>query len=378
MSFDLAELVSVPAGAPLEVGPDVAATGARETRSAPSSRAREVRYDAGADAPWTDACTVPVRVKGQEDWTYLSVPVRIEALDPVPELRPAVIVVGPGETVTFALRDMTSWQRAVQAAGSRTRSTSSARSSPATPTTASSPSRDRPRRAGGRGGRRHLVTSHAGRAARTADPPRRPRAERAAAGRHDAQQCSQAAGSSCEIPVIGAPGEVNPLPRTALELTSVRASGACVGIAFQVASPSSVLASWAPDAPGATCTAAFSVRDAQGRGTNAERDGTLLLDLQGYPRGPASLRQSDYGDGIVTLRVDPGEAQLAYPALLASSSVTTAPSSRRATPPGCAPRSPPRTARSAGTRRSRSTRSASPPHVRDDHRVGVRRPRRAA
>ena len=37
--------------------------------------------------------------------------------------------------------------------------------------------------------------------------------------------------------MIGAPGEINPLPGTPLELTSVRATGACVGIDFQVASP---------------------------------------------------------------------------------------------------------------------------------------------
>ena len=140
--------------------------------------------------------------------------------------------------------------------------------------------------------------------------------------------------------MIGAPGEINPLPRTPLELTSVRATGACVGITFQVASPSSVVATWAADAPGATCTAAFSVRDAQSRSTNAERDGSLLLDLQGYPRGPASLRQTDYGDGVITLRVDPGEARQAYPALAGFVIRHEGPSSRTATRPECARRSP--------------------------------------
>ena len=67
--------------------------------------------------------------------------------------------------------------------------------------------------------------------------------------------------------------------------------------------------------PGATCAATFSVRDAQGRRTNAERDGQLLLDLLGYPKAPASISQSDYADGSLTLRVDPGEARQAYPAL---------------------------------------------------------------
>ena len=60
------------------------------------------------------------------------------------------------------------------------------------------------------------------------------------------------------------------------------------------------------DAPGATCTATFSVRDAQGRVTNAERDGRLLLDLLGYPKAPASIKQSGYADGSLTVRIDPG------------------------------------------------------------------------
>src|SRR5690606_1826972 len=39
-------------------------------------------------------------------------------------------------------------------------------------------------------------------------------------------QCSQADGSDCTIRVVGAAGEVNPLPGTPLRLLSVAASGA--------------------------------------------------------------------------------------------------------------------------------------------------------
>lgn len=129
------------------------------------------------------------------------------------------------------------------------------------------------------------------------------------------QQCSQAAGASCTITVVGASGEINPLPRTPLELVGVRATGACTGVGFQVVSATSIAATWTTDAPGATCTASFSVRDAQGRITRSERDGRLVLDLLGYPRTPASVVQTAYGDGTLTLRVDPGEARLAYPGL---------------------------------------------------------------
>ncbi len=129
------------------------------------------------------------------------------------------------------------------------------------------------------------------------------------------QQCSQAAGTSCTITVIGVGGEVNPLPGTPLEVVDVRSTGSCAGVGFRVASPTSVEATWAADAPGATCAASFSVRDAQSRVTSAERDGRLLLDLLGYPKAPASVSQTAYASGSLTLRVDPGEARQAYPAL---------------------------------------------------------------
>ena len=316
ITIDVASLVAVPAGEELQVGAEVATSGARKNAVCQSTTGTEVRYDAGLGAPFTDACTVPVRVAGQDDWTYLSVPVRVRALDPQPELRPASITVGPGETVTYALADMTTWERqiadtrityqidfvsstfALRVEGGFVTVTAADRAVPGTEEAALIG-----------------VTSHEGVAPARLTFRVGPVPSVLPQGGTTAAQCSQAAGSSCEVQVIGAPGEINPLPRTPLELTSVRATGACVGITFQVASPSSVLATWAADAPGATCTAAFSVRDAQSRSTNAERDGSLLLDLQGYPRGPASLRQTDYEDGVITLGVDPGEARQAYPAL---------------------------------------------------------------
>ncbi len=88
-----------------------------------------------------------------------------------------------------------------------------------------------------------------------------------------------------------------------------------MGVTFSVASAATVLAQWTEDAPGATCTASFTLRDAQGRTTGGGRDGALLLDLQGYPQAPTSVRQVAYADGAVTLRVDPGAANQAYPAL---------------------------------------------------------------
>ena len=57
------------------------------------------------------------------------------------------------------------------------------------------------------------------------------------------------------------------------------------------------------------------MRDAQGRRTNSERDGRLVLDLLGYPQPPASVSQTAYADRSLTLRVDPGQAGVAYPAI---------------------------------------------------------------
>ncbi|MGC5224343.1 Ig-like domain-containing protein [Micromonospora sp. DT81.3] len=316
IAFDLDDLVAVPAGESLEVGPEVAASGARSEAVCAADGGTAVRYDAGLGAPYTDACTVPVRIEGQDDWTYLSVPVRVRALDPQPQLQPASLSVSPGESATFPLADMTTWEREV-ADESIAYSVDFAGSVFSTAVengvvTVSAGDRAVP---GTEEAALVGVVSHDGVAPARLTLRVGPAPSVLPQGGTIAQQCSQAAGSSCEVRVIGAPGEVNPLPGTPLELTAVRPTGACTGVSFEVVSASTVLASWAPDAPGATCTAAFSVRDAQGRGTNAERDGSLLLDLQGYPRGPASLRQTDYGDGVITLRVDPGEARLAYPAL---------------------------------------------------------------
>ncbi|WP_442574699.1 Ig-like domain-containing protein [Microbacterium sp. F51-2R] len=316
VAFDMASLVARPPGVRLEVGDEVRASGARAEASCTLESGTTVRYTAGSGAPWADACQVPVRVAGQDDWTYLSVPIVVLALDPQPELHPASLTVGPGETATFDLAQMTTWQLregwgdiqyAVDYSGPAFQITQSGSTLTIVGADRAVP--------GAEDAAVIRVTSH------NAVAPARLILRVGAApstlpqGGSASQQCSQASGSSCTIQVIGASGEVNPLPRTPLEVVEVRPTGACAGVSFQVASATSVVASWSQDAPGATCSAAFSVKDAQGRRTNAERDGRILLDLLGYPKAPAALRQTAYGDGTLTLRVDAGEARLAYPSL---------------------------------------------------------------
>ncbi len=316
VSFDMASLVAKPRGSSLELGADVRSSGARSGASCTVESGTSVRYDSGAGAPWTDACQVPVRLAGQSDWTYLSVPIIVRALDPQPELRAGSMTVGPGETATFDLRNMTSWQLREDWSGIRYAleygGSAFEVSVEGSIVTVVGADRAVP---GSEEAAVVSVTSH------TAVAPVRLILRVGAApstlpqGGSVVQQCSQAAGSSCEMSVIGAVGEVNPLPRTPLTLIDVRPTGACVGVSFQVASATSVVASWTSDAPGATCSASFSVQDAQGRRSNAERDGQLLLDLQGFPKAPASVSQTGYADGSLSLRVDPGEARLAYPGL---------------------------------------------------------------
>jgi hypothetical protein len=317
VSFDLDDLVALPRGGILEVGDDVRASGARAEAVCVREGGTRVRYDAGAGAPWTDSCQVPVRLAGTEEWTSVSVPLAVVARDPQPELRPGSLTVGPGETATFDLRNMTTWQLAredwdaiqysvepagaafdVSLAGSIVTVVGADRAVPGTETAALVGVTSHPSVAPAR------LVLRVG-----AAPSTLPQ------GGSVAQQCSQASGTSCTVTVVGAGGEVNPLPRTPLEVVDVRPTGACVGVSFRVASAAAVTASWTADAPGATCTASFSVRDAQGRITASERDGRIFLDLQGYPKAPASIRQTAYGDGTVTLRVDAGEARLAYPGL---------------------------------------------------------------
>ncbi|MEJ1156559.1 Ig-like domain-containing protein [Microbacterium marmarense] len=316
VTFDMAELVAIPRGTTMQVGSSVTVSGARSEASCARDGATSVTYVAGASAPWTDACVVPVRLEGQEDWTYLSVPLAIQALDPQPVLRAGSMTVGPGETASFDLRDLTTWQLredwnsieySVDYSGASFMVTQSGSEVIVTGRDAAVP--------GAEEAAVVAVVSHpAVSAVRLimrvgAAPSTLPQ------GGSITQQCSQSNGSSCTFDVIGASGEVNPLPGTPLEVVAVRGTGACVGVSFAVAGPTSVTASWTDEAPGATCAARFSVSDAQQRVTSAQRDGRILLDLLGYPKAPASVVQSAYDSGSVTLRVDPGDARSAYPAL---------------------------------------------------------------
>ena len=311
----LEALVDVPRGRTLDVdAARVHASGARAAATCTVTSGTTIRYTAGEGAPWTDACLVPVRLVGTTAWTVLSVPVTVTPIDPQPSLSPASLEVAPGDTHVLDLSTLTTWQgrpEAIQYAVADTAASFTVTldgalltvrgDDDASPGTVESVLVE--------------VTSHAGVA------PGRITLRVGAApavlpqGGQVSRQCSQASGISCAIDVIGVTGEVNPLPSTPLVLVAVAPTSTCTGVTFQVASPTRVVATWTDDAPGATCTTSFTVRDAQGRQSTAARNGALTLDLQGYPAAPASVAQSAYADGSLTLRVDPGPAQTSYPAI---------------------------------------------------------------
>lgn len=316
VTFDMAKLVSLPTGATLEVSDKISATKAREKATCARVSGTQVRYDAGLGAPWTDACVVPVRMTGQSEWTYLSVPIAVTALDPVPVLESASLTVSPGASVTYDLKTLTTWQgredwdAIVYTVDYSGRDFTIKQDGSALTVTGEDAAASGDEEVAVVAVSSHPGVSPARLILRVgAVPSTLPKAGTVA------QRCSQADGSSCTIDVIGGTGEVNPLPNTPLELVDVRGGGTCTGVTFTVADASHVRASWSKDTAGQTCTAAFSVRDAQGRTTAGDRDGQLMLDLHGYPKAPAALVQSGYGDGTITLRVDAGAASQAYPEL---------------------------------------------------------------
>lgn len=315
--FDLAGLVALPTGAVLQVGTDgLAASGARGDASCRLVSGTVVEYRAGRGAPWTDSCYVPVKLAAQDSWTVLAVPVTVTPAAPQPILKPASLTVSPGEDAGYDLAQMTTWagtadqasvvysvtdggQRSflVSQKGQRLTIHGSEDAVPGT---------DEPLIV--------RITSHD--AVRPATLTLRvgPAPSLLPQGGSAQQQCSEE-NSSCEVTVVGAPGEVNPLPKAPLVVVGVQAGADCPGVSYTVASQRTIRVTWADGTPGGTCTATFSVKDAQRRVTAGERDGRLTIDLLGFPEAPQSVNQINFSTDSVQLRVKPGDATRAYPAL---------------------------------------------------------------
>ena len=133
----------------------------------------------------------------------------------------------------------------------------------------------------------------------------------------------------------------------------MRPTGACIGVAFQRR-----VGDVGPGVVDGGCPG----RDVHGHvlgprrpgpRTDSERDGRVLLDLLGYPKAPASVSQTAYANGSLTLRVDPGEARQAYPGLSGFVIRSNGQDVAECSATAAARRSRRPTARSAPTRRSR-------------------------
>ncbi|HCJ49814.1 MAG TPA: hypothetical protein DHW40_10875 [Microbacterium sp.] len=307
VDFDLEDGVVLPEGETLVLNADeVRAGGARAEATCRVVSGTTVRYAAGRGAPWSDSCVVPARLGSQDEYTYLTLQVAVEAETPQPTLRSASLGVRPGETATYDLAKMVQWagtedwdaveyatsyrgdQFEVDAAGAQIsitakddarpgREESIAISLPSHPETEAS----------------SLVLTVG------PSPSTLPR------GGSAVQTCSQSGGtSSCTIEVIGASGEVNPLPGTPLRVVGASGPANCAGVSFAPAGDTAVRASWSSDAEGAAkCTGSFTVQDAQGRQSSGDRNGQVVLDLQGLPANPSRLEWTAFAEDTVTLRV---------------------------------------------------------------------------
>jgi hypothetical protein len=305
--LDLATAIAIPPGRTLQVdGDGVRSGGARPAATCALVSGTTIRYTAGADAPWTDTCIVPVKLDVQDAYTFLTVRVAVEAEDPEPILRSASLSVSPGQSQEYDLTSMVRWAGREDwdslrfADAYRGDQFTVVRSGSTLTVTAADAARP---------GREESVaislSSHPDAVAAALIMTVGPAPSQLPKGGTASERCSQAGGTtSCTITVIGVSGEINPLPGTPLALVSVRSPANCPGVTFAKASATSVRASWSSDTPGAAdCAGSFVVADAQGRQSAGERNGTVLLDLQGLPAAPTRLEWIGFDADSVTLRV---------------------------------------------------------------------------
>ena len=314
VTFDLKPLVAVPADAQLVIDPtDVEASGVRKGSTCELVSGTLVKYTASEGAPYSDLCRISARVSDQDRFTLVPVPITIIPKAPAPILTSASLEISPGATTTFDLAGMVTWPKgatprsvdiALQYLGQQFEVTRVG-----TNLTVTAKDRSVP---GNVDGATVSLTSDPDVAAVSLSFTVGPAPSLLPKGASINRQCSQAAGTSCVITVIGGAGEVNPLPNTPLEVTSVTPDANCPGVSFIVKSARTVMASWTVDTPGSTCTATFTVKDALARVSAGDRVGTITLDLQGYPASPAEVRQVAFGDGTLTLAVTGGTG-VSYP-----------------------------------------------------------------
>jgi hypothetical protein len=310
-------------------------------RCAPTSPERAA-YQAGREAPWSDSCSIAVRLPGQEAWSIVGVPVSIVPKDPQAILNPISLTISPGATDTVALTEaMVTWE------GGRVGDVSGLDYSTSYTGTAFIVSTEggvvtAQAVAGAKPGTRERIevtsTDYGGLSASISlvvgiaspDVPR---------GAAFTSQCDVSRSTSCTITAVGLPGEYDPfqgIEGGGLTIANVGATGSvtCSVATVTQSSPSTLVATW-PSSPrpvGGECVVPFTVADAQGRLGPAQ----LTLDVLGFPQTPSSVTTVGYTGNSVTLQVALGQAIDAHPAVTSVAIYTGG----SLVPASCAPSSP--------------------------------------
>lgn len=317
--LDLARVVEAAPGDVLEVRTQPAPTVQRSAARCTVAGTSTLRYAAGAGSPWDDTCTVGVRVEGQETWTDVLVPVDVRPAAPQATLTSVSRTVAPGATETIDLREMVGWEGGRVGDVDDLRFTVSTAGGAGMTATQDGASLTVAADAGAVPGTRGTVTVRVSAygglqatvdllvGAAPADAPR---------GATLTATCDVGSGAGCTVAVVGVAGEYDPFegrPGAGLELAQVGESGtvACAVASVSAVDARSVRVTWPQGTrpAGGTCSAPFTVRDAQGRlGT-----GRVDVDVLGYPGQPGALTASSYTGSSVVLDLDLGTAAQAHP-----------------------------------------------------------------
>ena len=325
-SFTVRDLLDLASTDTIEIRDDERFAVQRGNASCTPTSGTSVTYAAGREAPWTDTCTVPVRIVGQKTWTLLGVPVLIEPKDPQAILNSISRTISPGDKTQVVIDlydDMTTWE------GGRTGDLTlldyqiafSGSVFIVTPGPDDTVLIDV--RANAKPGTRESVRVSVGAyGGLTAGislvvgiaPPDAPR------GASFTQRCEVTA-ATCAIQVVGKPGEYDPFagePDAGLTVVGVggTASGGvvtCPVANVRVGSDSQLVATWpaGPKPVGGECVVPYTVADAQGR----TGQGQVTLDVYGYPQRPTTVSTVAYSPTTVTVDVTLGDARNAHPAM---------------------------------------------------------------
>ncbi len=328
VTFDMIDLVSLPAGVPIEVDDGaIESSKQRPAGKCSGSGGTTVNYSAGTGEPWTDGCVVPVRLVGATDYTNLFVPIEVIPSNPEPVLTSRQITVVPGNSgvQTFDLWQMTSWYGnddfssltySVKYSGDQFAVTLDGHILTVTAFGASTPGRIESAEI--------AVTNYP-----NTDPA--PLVMVVGESPNDGplggsltKEC-QANDSSCVIGVGEITGSYNPYPDKPLQFApfgystgvpnySSAANAVSCGSVTLTASPTEIVATWSnnPLPESRTCdNITYLVLDDEGRVGR----GSLSFLFSGAPGAPGRVTQTGYSSSTATIRIEAGSSGLSSPSV---------------------------------------------------------------